>query len=71
MTTIYVGNVDRRCTEASVRSVFEVYGPVANVNILSDFAVVAMIDDQQAQKAIGDLSDGRTSWWVRKLPDYA
>ena len=71
MATIYVGNVDRRCTEANFRAVFEVYGPVTSVNVVSDFAVVDMIDEQQAQKAISDLSDARISWCVRKMPDAA
>ena len=66
MAVIYVGNVDRRSTEAYVRSVFEMYGPVANVNFKSGFAVVEMIDDRQAQKAISDLNH-HGSWVVRNL----
>ena len=71
MATIYVGNVDRRYTEANIRSVFEVYGPVANVNVVSDFAVVNMVDNQQAQKAVSDLNDARSSWCVRTMPHGA
>jgi len=63
MALIYVGNLDRRSTEANVRSVFEVYGPVANVNLKSGFAVVVMTDDRQAQKAISELNN-QGSWVV-------
>lgn len=65
MALIYVGNVDRRSTEANVRSAFEVYGPVANVNLMPSFAVVEMIDDKQAQNAISDLN--QSSWVVGNL----
>jgi hypothetical protein len=66
MAIIYVGNVDRRSTEATVRSAFEVYGPVANVNLMSGFAVVEMMDDRQAQNAISDLHY-QSSWVVRPV----
>jgi RNA recognition motif-containing protein len=66
MAFIYVGNIDRRSTEANVRSVFEMYGPVANVNIMPGFAVVEVIDEQQAQDAISALSE-KDSWVLRTL----
>ena len=67
MAVIYVANVDRRTTEANVRSVFEVYGPVANVNLKPGFAFVEMHDDGQAQNAISDLNT-QGSWVVRIAP---
>ena len=66
MTVIYVGNIDRRSTEAHIRSVFEKYGPVAKVRLTSGFAFVEMADDEQAQKAISDL-DNQGSWVVRTV----
>ena len=66
MAVIYVSNIDRRSTEQNVRAVFEVYGPVASVNLLPGFAVVEMQEEGHAQKAISDLSD-YGSWVVRKM----
>ena len=66
MTVIYVGNVDRLSTEENIRSVFEMYGSVASVNLMSGFAFVNMVDDQQAQKAISDLHN-QSSWVVHTL----
>ena len=66
MALIYVGNVDRRTTEANVRSVFETYGPVANVNLMPGFAVVEVTDEQQAQDAISALSE-KNSWVLRTI----
>jgi RNA recognition motif-containing protein len=70
MAVIYVGNVDCRNTEAYVRSVFEVYGPVGNIKLKSGFAVVEMADEGQAQKAISDLNS-QGSWVVRTISDAA
>ena len=66
MVLIYVGNLDRRSTEANVRSAFEAYGQVTNINLGSGFAVVVMADDQQAQSAISDFNDQK-SWVVRRM----
>jgi RNA recognition motif-containing protein len=66
MALIYVGNIDHRNTEASVRAVFEVYGPVATVNLRLGFAVVEMSDERQAQNAMSDLNT-QSSWVVRAL----
>ena len=66
MTIVFVGNIDRRITETNVRSVFEVYGPVANVNVKSGTAFVEMTDDKQAQNAISEL-DKLSSWVVRMM----
>ena len=66
MAMIYVGNVDSRSTEANVRSAFEVYGRVSNVNVMAGFALVEMTDDTQAQNAISDLNS-QGSWAVHVL----
>jgi len=66
MALIFVGNVDRRTTEANVRSAFEVYGPVAKVKLMPGFAFVEMIDDGHVQNAISEL-DRHGSWVVRKI----
>ena len=68
MAIIYVGNIDRRSTAENVRSVFEMYGPVANVSFVSDFAFVEMLDDEQAWKAISDLNY-QGSWVVRTMAE--
>jgi RNA recognition motif-containing protein len=67
---IYVGNIDRRSTEANVRSAFEAYGSVARVNLMGSFAFVEMTDDKQAQTAISDLND-QGGWVVRTLAAMA
>ena len=64
MAVIYVGNIDRRSTEASVRSAFELYGAVSSVTLRSGFAFVEMGDDGQAQNAVVEMNN-RTSWVLR------
>ena len=64
MTNIYVGNLAFSVTEAELRSAFEEYGAVANVNIITDretgrsrgFGFVEMNDAADAQKAIEGLN---------------
>ncbi len=64
MTNIYVGNLAFSVTEAELRSAFEEYGSVANVNIITDretgrsrgFGFVEMNDAADAQKAIEGLN---------------
>jgi RNA recognition motif-containing protein len=68
---IFVGNLDFSTTEASVRSLFEPYGQVDRVNVVTDrdtgrsrgFAFVEMSDSAQADQAIAALNgvqhDGR------------
>src|ERR1043166_278162 len=72
MKNIFVGNLDFAATESSVRSLFEPYGNVDRVNLVTDrdpgrsrgFAFVEMPDETQADKAINELNgsnlDGRT-----------
>ncbi len=60
MKNIYVGNLSFDATEDQVRSLFEAYGAVDKVNIITDrdtgqprgFAFVEMLDDDAAGKAI-------------------
>jgi len=68
---IFVGNLDFAATESSIRSLFEPYGSVDRVNLVTDretgrsrgFAFVEMTDAAQADRAIAALNgsnlDGR------------
>jgi RNA recognition motif-containing protein len=61
---IFVGNLDFAATESSVRSLFEQYGTVDRVNLVTDrdtgrargFAFVEMSDTHQADQAISALN---------------
>lgn len=71
MKNIFVGNLDFGATEDSIRTLFERYGAVDRVNIITDretgrsrgFAFVEMSDSGQADSAIAALNgyqlDGR------------
>jgi cold-inducible RNA-binding protein len=71
MKNIFVGNLDFAATESSLRSVFEPYGKVDRVNLVTDrdtgrsrgFAFVEMSDSTEADRAIAALNganlDGR------------
>lgn len=64
MKNIFVGNLDFGATESSVRSLFEPYGNVERVNLVTDrdtgrsrgFAFVEMTDAAQADQAIAALN---------------
>lgn len=64
MKNIYVGNLSFDATEDQVRSMFEAYGPVERVSIVTDrdtgqprgFAFVEMTDDDAAGKAMDALN---------------
>lgn len=64
MKNIYVGNLSYGATEQSVRSLFETYGVVERVNIVTDrdtgqargFAFVEMTNEAEAVKAIAGLN---------------
>jgi RNA recognition motif-containing protein len=72
MKSIFVGNLDFAATDSSVRSLFERYGNVERVNLVTDrdtgrsrgFAFVEMSDSSQADQAIAALNgtdlNGRT-----------
>jgi cold-inducible RNA-binding protein len=71
MKNIFVGNLDFAATESSIRQLFEPYGSVQRVNLVTDrdtgrsrgFAFVEMADSAEADKAITALNgtqlDGR------------
>jgi RNA recognition motif-containing protein len=72
MKNIFVGNLSFTSTEDILRSLFEKYGPVERVNIVTHresgrprgFGFVAMTSDAEAVKAINALNgtalEGRT-----------
>ena len=72
MKNIFVGNLSFGVTEQSLRSLFEAYGTVDRVNIVTDrdsgqprgFAFVEMGNDAEGLKAIAGLNgrdvEGRT-----------
>ena len=71
MKNIFVGNLDFAATESSIRTLFEPYGNVDRVNLVTDrdtgrsrgFAFVEMTDSAEADRAIAALNghelDGR------------
>src|SRR5512133_462663 len=71
MKNIFVGNLDFSASESSLRALFEPYGNVERVNVVTDrdtgrsrgFAFVEMTDSAQADQAIAALNgtnlDGR------------
>lgn len=71
MKNIFVGNLEFAATESSLRALFEAYGKVDRVNVVTDrdtgrsrgFAFVEMSDSAQADQAIAALNgaelDGR------------
>jgi cold-inducible RNA-binding protein len=72
MKNIFVGNLNFSATESSIRSLFEPYGNVERVSLVTDretgrsrgFAFVEMTDSAEADRAIAGLNgtdlDGRT-----------
>src|SRR6266851_3559640 len=72
MKNIFVGNLSFGATEAAVRSLFEPYGTVEKVSIITDrdtgqargFGFVEMSSNSEADRAIAELNgrdlDGRT-----------
>jgi RNA recognition motif-containing protein len=64
MKNIFVGNLSFTATEDGVRSMFEAYGAVERVSIVTDrdtgqpkgFGFVEMTNDAEAEKAISDLN---------------
>jgi len=64
MKNIFVGNLDFAATEASIRSLFEPFGNIERVNLVTDrdtgrsrgFAFVEMTDAAEADKAIAALN---------------
>jgi cold-inducible RNA-binding protein len=64
MKNIFVGNLSFGATEQDLRSLFEAYGAVERVNLVTDrdsgqprgFAFVEMANDAEAEKAIAGLN---------------
>lgn len=64
MKNIFVGNLSFTSTEDSVRSIFEGYGTVDRVSIITDretgksrgFAFVEMPNDEEANRAVNALN---------------
>jgi cold-inducible RNA-binding protein len=64
MKNIFVGNLSFGATEDAVRALFEPYGTVSRVNIVTDresgqprgFGFVEMANDQEGDKAIAALN---------------
>ena len=63
---IYVGNLHYKLDEEALKEIFEEYGEVAAVKIVTDnvthrskgFAFVTMPNDEEAKQAIEELNDG-------------
>ncbi|MGA2133531.1 MAG: RNA-binding protein [Bryobacteraceae bacterium] len=64
MKNIFVGNLDFSATESAIRSLFEPYGAVDRVNLVTDrdtgrsrgFAFVEMSNETEADRAITALN---------------
>ena len=64
MKNIFVGNLDFSATESSIRSLFEPYGSVERVNLITDrdtgqargFAFVEMTNSSDGDRAIAALN---------------
>ena len=64
MKNIFVGNLSFRTTEDTVRSLFQAYGSVERVNLITDrdtgqargFGFVEMSNDAEADRAIAGLN---------------
>ena len=64
MKNIFVGNLDFSATESSVRALFEPYGKVERVNLVTDrdtgrsrgFAFVEMTESAEGERAIAALN---------------
>lgn len=64
MKNIFVGNLDFASTDSSVRAMFERYGTVDRVNVVTDrdtgrsrgFAFVEMSNSEEADRAIAGLN---------------
>jgi RNA recognition motif-containing protein len=71
MKNLFVGNMSFQTTEADLRAIFEPFGEIQRVSIITDrdtgrargFAFVEMTNDDEAEKAIAALNgkelDGR------------
>ncbi len=66
MKKLFVGNMSFQTTESELRSIFEPYGEITSINVITDrdtgrprgFAFVELSNDGEAAKAITEL-DGK------------
>ena len=66
---IYVGNLPYNVVEEDLKEIFEEYGEIASVKIISDkltgrskgFGFVEMDDEEEAKKAIEELNNAELS----------
>ena len=77
MKNLFVGNMSFQTTESELRAMFEPYGDITRVQVITDrdtgrargFAFVEMANDEEAAKAISELNgkevDGR-AWNVNE-----
>ena len=64
MKNLFVGNMSFQTTESDLRSMFEPFGELARINVITDrdtgqargFAFVEMPNDNEASKAIAALN---------------
>ncbi len=64
MKNLFVGNMNFDTTEGELRSIFEPYGEITSINIITDrdtgrprgFGFVELADDGEAAKAITELN---------------
>jgi len=69
LKNIFVGNLDFGVTEEAIRSLFENYGTVERVSLMTDrdtgrsrgFAFVEMTDSAEAERAIAALNGTNVS----------
>ena len=69
MKTLYVGNFPFRMTDPELQSIFEPYGTIASATIARNpvtgrsrgFALVAMTNDVEAEKAMAELNGKESS----------
>jgi RNA recognition motif-containing protein len=67
LKNIFVGNLDFGATEDTIRSLFEAYGTVERVSLMTDretgrsrgFAFVEMTDAEEADRAINALNGSK------------
>lgn len=71
MKSLFVGNMSFQTTESDLRAMFEPFGEITRINVMTDrdtgrargFAFVEMASDEEAAKAIAALNgkevDGR------------
>ncbi len=71
MKNLYIGNMSFQTTESELRAIFEPYGEITRIQVMTDrdtgqargFAFVELADDEEAAKAITELNgkelDGR------------